>query len=135
MKLTEFWKCDDCAVVLEEVSLCRKDPGVGCVPHCCGKPMRKLKANTVDASHEKHLPVAECTADGTLVKVGSAAHPMMEAHYIEWIEVCCPECSRVCRQYLKPDDKPGALFCKDLKAGAVMRAYCNLHGLWSAEIK
>lgn len=25
---------------------------------CCGKPMRELKANTTEASFEKHIPVA-----------------------------------------------------------------------------
>jgi superoxide reductase len=63
------------------------------------------------------------------VKVGSAAHPMEEKHYIEWIEVIAD--GKSCRQFLKPGQAPEAVFAE--KAGEITaREYCNLHGLWKA---
>ncbi len=94
---------------------------------CCGEPMLLVEENTVDASKEKHVPVIEKTKDGILVKVGSVEHPMLDAHYIEWIELLAD--GKVYRQFLKPGEKPEALFkmeANDVSA----REYCNLHGLW-----
>ena len=54
---------------------------------CCGEPMKLLVENTVDAAVEKHVPVIEKVDGGIKVKVGSVAHPMLEEHHIEWIEV------------------------------------------------
>ena len=42
-------------------------------------------ANTIDAAHEKHVPVIEVSGDTVNVKVGSVEHPSLDAHYIEWI--------------------------------------------------
>jgi len=54
------------------------------------------------------------------VKVGSAAHPMEEKHYIEWIEMIAD--SKVCQQFLKPGQAPEAVFpVKD--AAMTARAY------------
>src|SRR3990172_3351504 len=75
---------------------------------CCGEPMKLYKENTVDASKEKHVPVIEKAADGVRVKVGSVPHPMEEKHYIEWIQVVSG--SGNCRQFLKPGEKPEAIF-------------------------
>lgn len=98
---------------------------------CCGKPMQKLEPNTTDAATEKHVPVAECK-DGTLsVKVGTAEHPMTEAHFIEWIAVTGGNTTQ--RIALSPADKPEAVF--QCKPEAEVYAYCNLHGLWKADIK
>jgi superoxide reductase len=94
---------------------------------CCGEPMLLIEENTVDAAKEKHVPVIEKTKDGILVKVGSVEHPMLDAHYIEWIELLAD--GKVYRQFLKPGEKPEALFkmeADDVSA----REYCNLHGLW-----
>jgi len=94
---------------------------------CCGKPMLMMAENTTDASKEKHVPVIEKTADGFKVKVGSAAHPMEEKHYIEWIELLAD--GKAYRQFLKPGQAPDAVFC--VKADSVVaREYCNIHGLW-----
>jgi superoxide reductase len=94
--------------------------------------MELMAENTVDASKEKHVPVLEKTAGGWKVTVGSAAHPMEEKHWIEWIELIAG--SSVCRQALKPGDKPEAVFCNcccDVPE-VTARAYCNLHGNWKS---
>jgi superoxide reductase len=90
--------------------------------------MAQQMETTVDTSTEKHVPVVEKSGDGIIVKVGSVPHPMEAAHFIEWIEVISGPSIYV--KGLKPGEKPEVSFpvlSKDVK----VRAYCNLHGLWS----
>lgn len=96
---------------------------------CCGQPMKLLEPNTVDAAQEKHVPVIEKLPNGVKVTVGSTLHPMEPAHYIEWIEILAD--SRIYRKYLKPGDKPEAVF-EITAENITAREYCNLHGLWKA---
>lgn len=120
-ELNQIFKCEVCGLMMEVVH-----SGKG-KPVCCGKPMELKKANDQDASLEKHVPVVENFDGGIRVKVGSAAHPMEEQHYIEWIEVIAD--GRTARKYLKPGDAPEAEFCLN-GDNIEVRAYCNLHGLW-----
>lgn len=101
---------------------------------CCGDEMTELVPNTVDASLEKHVPVVTVTTNTVSVKIGSAAHPMTEEHYIQWIYLQTASGGK--RECLKPGDAPEATFAltKEEKPVAVF-AYCNLHGLWKTEIK
>jgi len=120
--MLEVFKCGKCGKIVMVVS----DGGGELV--CCGMPMVRQVENTVDASTEKHVPVIEPRGQGILVKVGSAPHPMDEAHHIQWIEVISGPWLYV--KGLKPGERPEAEFpisSTDVKA----RAYCNLHGLWS----
>ncbi|HHW01838.1 MAG TPA: desulfoferrodoxin [Thermoanaerobacterales bacterium] len=98
---------------------------------CCGKPMKELRANTTEASTEKHIPVATRKDGKIYVGVGSTPHPMTEGHYIEWIAVVSDDGTE--RISLSPTDEPKAVFCD--KNNADVYAYCNLHGLWKAEVK
>jgi len=91
--------------------------------------MTLLEENVTDAAQEKHVPVIEKTETGYLVKVGSVAHPMLEEHHIEWIELLAD--GRAYRQFLKPGDAPEATFCIEAME-VTAREYCNLHGLWKA---
>jgi superoxide reductase len=91
--------------------------------------MKLFVENTTDAAQEKHVPVVEGAGEQTKVKVGSAAHPMVDEHYIEWIELMGGD--HLCRVYLKPGESPEALFNRQ-KEGVTARAYCNLHGLWKS---
>ena len=50
---------------------------------CCGQKMQKLEPNTVEASGEKHLPVAALEGDTLHVSVGSVEHPMVAEHMIQ----------------------------------------------------
>ena len=55
------------------------------------------------------------------------AHPMLEEHYIQFIELIAD--GRSYKAFLNPGDAPEAEFC--LEASAVIaREHCNLHGLW-----
>lgn len=91
-----------------------------------------LEPNTTDAAQEKHVPVVALESDGRLihVTVGSAEHPMLEEHYIEWIALEVD--GRLEMHMLKPGQSPVAFFPGGAKSGTVY-AYCNLHGLWKAE--
>jgi len=124
-KLFEVYKCEVCGNMVEVI---HKSGGELV---CCEQPMKLMEANSVDASREKHVPVIEKTADGYRVTVGSIAHPMEEKHYIEWIEFIADD--KVCRKFLNPGDKPEATFCISAKQ-VTAKAYCNLHGLWRAEL-
>lgn len=101
---------------------------------CCEKLMELLIPNTVDASSEKHVPVAEFGDDGGLVvKVGSVVHPMTAQHYIQWIAVVSG--NSVQRVNLVDGQPPEAAFCVGEANELDMYAYCNLHGLWKATIR
>lgn len=90
----------------------------------------ELVANTVDAAQEKHVPVIEISNDTVTVKVGSVEHPMLEAHYIEFIVLVTEGGMQM--KWLKPGMKPEATFKVTDKPVAAYE-YCNLHGLWKAE--
>jgi superoxide reductase len=94
---------------------------------CCGKPMELLVEKTADAATEKHVPVIEKIARGYKVKVGSVPHPMLDEHYIEWIELLAD--GKAYRQFLEPGGEPEAVF--NVEADSVgAREHCNVHGLW-----
>ncbi|MBN1386207.1 desulfoferrodoxin [Candidatus Woesearchaeota archaeon] len=121
-ELNEIYKCNVCGNIVEVVHA-----SVGQLV-CCGQPMQRLEPNTVDASGEKHVPVLEKTEKGIRVRIGSVAHPMEAAHYIEFIEVLSE--GKVYRKYLKPGDAPEAEF--GISQADFAREYCNLHGLWKS---
>ena len=125
-KLNEIYKCAVCGNIVEVVHA-----GAGELV-CCGQPMKRMDEGTSDGSAEKHVPVIEKIEGGYKVKVGSVDHPMIDTHYIEWIELVCEKCGKVQRKHLKPGDKPEAVFKSDSDK-VIAREYCNLHGLWKAE--
>ena len=93
---------------------------------------KELVANTTDSAHEKHVPVIATREDGVVVVgVGEVEHPMMEAHYIEWILLETVQGFQI--HYLKPGMKPAAVFKVNEEVVAAYE-YCNLHGLWKAEV-
>jgi superoxide reductase len=122
-QMHEVYKCEACGNIVEILHA-----GGGTLV-CCGQDMILLKANTVDAALEKHVPVIEKKGRTVTVKVGSVPHPMEEKHYIEMIGVWTA--NKLYRAYLKPGDKPEATFEVD---GDVLyaREYCNIHGLWKS---
>ena len=120
--VNEIVRCKKCGAVFENVSPADAPLGEECA-------WEAVRVNTEDGAAEKHLPVVERRDDGVFVKVGEAAHPMLEAHYIQWIEVI--DGADVFRHHLLPGEAPEAFFRAKLRPGAVVRAYCNIHGLWT----
>jgi superoxide reductase len=98
---------------------------------CCGKELEELTPNTTDAALEKHVPVYTRTGDDITVKVGEVEHPMTKEHYITFIAQVYD--NKVDFAYLNPGDKPEAKF-KYVK-NSILYEYCNIHGLWSKEVK
>ena len=120
-----FFRCDKCGNLVYLV-----EKGT-CVPQCCGEPMRKLVAGSTDAATEKHVPQVT-RADGKIkVQVGEVEHPMLDAHYIQWIALVSAD--RVEIHYLHPGDRPTTEFVCDGADDVTIYEYCNLHGLWKAE--
>ena len=100
---------------------------------CCGEPMELLEANTFDAAAEKHVPVATVDGNTVTVKVGSGEHPMTEEHYIQFIILETSDGYQ--KKDLAPGDAPCAEFVlADGQKPVCAYAYCNLHGLWKADI-
>ena len=100
---------------------------------CGGKPMNFLTANTTDAAQEKHVP--QVTVDGKKisVQVGSVVHPMTEAHLIQWIYLQTKRGGQYV--HLTASDKPVAEFIvADDDEPIAAYEFCNLHGLWKADI-
>jgi len=123
-ELMQVYKCDVCGNMVEVVNT-----GAGALV-CCNQPMALLTENTTDAATEKHVPVIEAINGGFKVVVGEVAHPMEEAHLINWIELIAD--GKVYREHLVPGAAPEAVFKLDATS-VVAREYCNLHGLWRAE--
>jgi len=121
-KLRGIYKCEICGNVVEVLH-----EGIGALV-CCDEEMKLMDEKTEDSSKEKHVPYVEKTDEEIFVKIGeNEDHPMIEKHYIEWIQIIAD--GKSYRQFLKPGDKPQALF--EIKADKVTaREYCNIHGLW-----
>ena len=124
----KIFKCAKCNNM---ISYLQKD---ACDVKCCGEAMVELVPNTSDGAGEKHVPVIEVDGNTVTVKVGEVDHPMLEAHYIQWIAIETEQGRQ--RKTLNPGDAPVVTFA--IAEGDKLKEayeYCNLHGLWKAEAK
>lgn len=121
-----FYRCSICGNIVELII----DGGGELV--CCGQPMVLLVANTSDGALEKHVPVGTRDGNKLHVVVGSVAHPMTEAHYIQWI--CVAQENRTQRVALTPGQAPEADFTV-VEGPLTIYEYCNLHGLWKTDLE
>ncbi len=120
-----FYVCELCGKIVAMVK-----PSA-CPTMCSGQAMKEIVPNTTDASQEKHVPV--WCKEGNLVKVqvGSAPHPMIAAHHIEWVSLQTKGGNQ--RKALVVDGAPEVTFALvDGDEVEAVYAYCNLHGLWKA---
>lgn len=125
--MSRFYICNHCKNLVGVIH----SSGVPII--CCGEPMTEILPNTTEAATEKHLPVVEVSGNIVKATVGSAAHPMLPEHYIEWLYLETAHGGQ--RKQLKPGDAPEVTFAitDDDKPIAVY-AYCNLHSLWKTEL-
>ena len=122
----KFYICSHCGNIVGLI----KNAGVPLM--CCGQKMNKIEPGTVEASHEKHIPVAKVEGNLVKVEIGSVAHPMTEEHSITWVYLQTDKGGQ--RKCLNPGEAPEVTFAlADEKAVAVY-AYCNLHGLWKTDL-
>ena len=122
-----LYKCNICGNIVE-VAI-----DGGGVLVCCGEEMQKLKPQHEDTHADKHMPVVTFNGDGiqkiVQIKIGEFEHPMDEEHYIQFIEAYSKDGVYLKRKVLYPDEKPELHFlCSSSEM--IVRAYCNIHGLW-----
>jgi len=123
----KFYLCEHCGNIIGKIH----DAGVPVV--CCGQKMTQLIPGTVEASAEKHIPVPSVNGSVVKVAVGSVAHPMIEEHYISWIYLQTTVGGQ--RKNLVPGAAPEVTFAlAEGETPVAVYAYCNLHGLWKADI-
>ncbi|MEE8815794.1 MAG: desulfoferrodoxin family protein [Lachnospiraceae bacterium] len=123
-----FYRCNGCGnfvTFLGEKS--------ACTPKCCGETMEEVVPNTTDAAQEKHVPVVKVVGNTVTVTVGSTLHPMLENHHIVWIILETKQGFQ--KKDLVVSGAPEATFAlADGDEAVAAYEYCNLHGLWKAEI-
>jgi len=122
-KQDQIHKCSICGNITEVL---HESKGI---LSCCGKSMDFLEENTIEAAVEKHIPIIEPIDGGYKVIVGEVNHPMIEKHFIEWIELLTD--THVFRRNLKPGEAPEVIFHTNA-TDVVARGYCNLHGNWKS---
>ena len=123
MKILKCKHCGNITYVLHDANV----PMV-----CCGETMQQMTANTTDAAVEKHVPVVTVNGNHVEVVVGGVEHPMTEAHYITFIMLETDKGVQV--RHLTPTDAPKAVFEVAEGTPVAVYEYCNLHGLWKAEL-
>ena len=123
---TRFYVCEHCGNIIGVIH----DAGVPMM--CCGKKMTKLEPGVIEASHEKHIPVVEREGNVIKVTVGSVAHPMLEEHHISWVYLQTNRGGQ--RKCLEINGAPCASFTLCDEEPVAVYAYCNLHGLWKADV-
>ena len=126
MKETKFYICEHCGNIIGVIH----DAGVPMM--CCGQKMTKLEAGTVEASREKHIPVVKYENSLVTVNIGSVDHPMVPEHSIEWVYLQTDRGGQ--RKNLAPGEAPAVTFAVADEKPLAVYAYCNLHGLWKADI-
>ena len=125
--MKKLFKCMHCGNIAELL----EESGVPMI--CCGDKMTELVPNTTDAATEKHVPVIEVSGSNVTVKIGSAEHPMVPEHHIDFIVLETNLGTQ--RKFLDPAGKPEAKFV--LAEGEEVVAayeYCNLHGFWKGTL-
>ena len=157
MSETLFYRCEKCGNI---VALIKSGGGE---LTCCGQSMTKLEANSTDAAKEKHVPVLTNEGGKIKVAVGSVAHPMTAEHYIQWIALVTKDKIEITylKPGMEPkaafdysvndaeviftgendeivpncEGSPCNFINKDKSSKEVTAyAYCNLHGLWKANL-
>ena len=122
----KFYTCEHCGNIIEYV----KESGVPVM--CCGNNLTELIPGTSDGALEKHVPVVTIDKDKITVEVGAVEHPMIEAHYIQWIVIETTRGSQKVK--LDYTDKPRAEFkLADGEKFVAAYEYCNIHGLYSTD--
>ena len=122
----KFYICEHCGNLVGMIN----DSGVPMM--CCGQKMKRLEAGTVEASREKHIPVATVNGNTVTVNVGSVEHPMAEEHHISWVYLQTDRGGQ--RKDLEVGKSPVVNFALSDEKPVAVYAYCNLHGLWKAEL-
>ena len=121
-----FFVCAHCGNIVGLIH----DAGVPMM--CCGEKMQQLIPGTVDASHEKHVPVVTVEGNTVKVSVGAVDHPMVEEHLINWVYLQTDRGGQ--RKALSAGMAPKVEFALYDEKPVAVYAFCNLHGIWKADV-
>ena len=121
----KFYICEHCGNLIGMIH----DAGIPMM--CCGQKMTKLEPGTVEASHEKHIPVVKVDGNTVKVEIGSVAHPMVEEHSILWVYLHTDKGGQ--RKCLEIGEQPAVTFALSDERPIAAYAYCNIHGLWMSK--
>ena len=122
-----LYRCDICGNIVEVVI-----DGAG-VLVCCGEDMKLIKSSPYENMGEKHVPVIENMGTSHVIKVGSIPHPMIDEHYVQFIEIISKDGRYLKRKYLNPNEEP-EMVIKCMNDGDFeAREYCNIHGLYTSK--
>lgn len=126
----EIYKCEICGNIVEVIQ-----EGAGELV-CCGEPMQKAETkHQEEMINEKHIPALKKYDDNKWsVVIGNETHPMTNEHYIQFIEAVSSDGKYMKRVYLKPNEK-AELELDCICNNMIAREYCNIHGLFEAELK
>ena len=123
----KFYVCKHCGNIITYLN------NAGVPVTCCGEKMSELIPGTTDAAVEKHVPAVSVDGNVVTVKVGEVEHPMLDVHYIQWIVLETNQGNLI--KNLVPGQAPEATFVlADGEQAIAAYEYCNLHGLWKADI-
>ena len=122
----KFYICERCGNLIGMIH------ASGASVVCCGQKMTAIEPGTVEASREKHIPVASVDGNTVTVTIGSALHPMVEEHSILWVYMQTDKGGQ--RKCLEVGKTPVVTFALADEKPIAVYAYCNLHGLWKTEI-
>lgn len=98
-----------------------------CEIECCGKHMKELSSNSVNAFFEQHVPNYKIIQENLNVNVN---HVMNDDHYIKWICYVANHSEEFV--YFLLNEKSCVTFV--FKGNDCIYAYCNFHGLWKHEV-
>ena len=120
VKINEIYRCNHCGNMVEvivegagELVCCGEAmeevivEGAGELV-CCGEAMELLEPRQLPEGGVKHIPVITKEDGKIVVTMGEEAHPMLEEHYINFVELIVGD--QVYRANLKPGDEPKAVF-------------------------
>ena len=118
----EIYKCEICGNIIQILQ-----SGAG-QPVCCGEEMKLEKIQQKqDELGEKHIPIFSEEDGNKFVSV--PYHPMIEEHYIQFIEVFSKDKDELHLKFFKPSDFPKFETTHFPHLSEAVE-YCNIHRLW-----
>lgn len=125
MDKLDLYKCETCGNVVEVLV------NGGGELYCCGKPMVKVEAQSLENSiEEKHVPIfIDKDEYTTEIRVGEVLHPMTKEHHIVFIQAISSDKNYSTIKFLAVDEEPKFLL-QGNKKYSYAREFCNIHGLW-----
>ena len=115
----DLYKCEICGNIVQIMHA-----GEGNLV-CCGQNMNKLEPKQQEEGAEKHIP----SYKNNIVQIGSVIHPMIDEHYIHFIQCISEDKKNIIIKFLNPSETPSINLNESTEYTEFIE-YCNIHGLW-----